>query len=47
MGGVNYRLDGFSEVVKGIRGRLRLLPPELGEAIAHGNAERSFAQLPR
>jgi hypothetical protein len=47
MGGVNDRLDGFSEVVKGIRAWLRLLPPDLGEAIAHGNAERFFAQLPR
>lgn len=47
IGGVNDRLDGFSEVVKGIRAWLRLLPPDLGEAIAHGNAERFFAQLPR
>lgn len=47
MGGVNDRLDGFSEVVKGIRAWMRLLPPDLGEAIAHGNAERFFAQLPK
>jgi hypothetical protein len=47
MGGVNDRLDSFSEVVKAIRVWLQLLPPELGEAIAHGNAERFFAQLPR
>ena len=47
MGGVNDRFDGFSEVVKTIRGWLRLLPTDLGEAIAHGNAERFLAQLPR
>jgi hypothetical protein len=45
--GVNDRLDRFSEVVKGIRSWLRLLPSDVGEAIAHGNAERFVAQLPR
>jgi hypothetical protein len=45
--GVNDRLDGFSEVVKDIRRWLRLLPPDVGEAIAHGNAEAFLAQLPR
>ena len=46
-GGVNDRLDSFPQVVSDIRTWLKLLPPDLGEAIAHGNAERSFAQLPR
>lgn len=45
--GVNDRLDGYSEIVKGIRAWLRLLPSDVGEAIAHGNAERFLAQLPR
>jgi hypothetical protein len=45
--GVNARWDAFGEIVKGIRAWLRLLPPDVGEAIAHGNAERFFAQLPR
>jgi hypothetical protein len=45
--GLNDRLDGFAELIKSIRAWLRLLPPEVGEAIAHGNAERFLAQLPR
>lgn len=46
-GGVNDRLDSFSQVVNDIRTWLKLLPADLGEAIAHGNADRFFAQLPR
>lgn len=46
-GGVNDRLDSFPQVVNDIRAWLRLLPADLGEAIAHGNAERFFAQLPK
>jgi hypothetical protein len=47
IGGVDDRLDSYPQVVSDIRFWLKLLPPDLGEAIAHGNAERFFAKLPR
>jgi hypothetical protein len=46
-GGVNDRLDSYAQVVSDIRAWLKLLPADLGEAIAHGNADRFFAQLSR
>jgi len=46
-GGVNDRLDSYSQVVSDIRVWLKLLPPDLGEALAHRNAEGFFAKLAR
>jgi hypothetical protein len=43
----NERWDAYSDIVKGIRGWLMQLPEEARIAIAHGNAERFLAQLPR
>jgi hypothetical protein len=43
----NERWDAYSDIVKGIRGWLMQLPEEARIAIAHGNAERLLAQLPR
>jgi hypothetical protein len=43
----NERWDTYPEIVKGIRGWLAQLPPDVAEAIAYQNAERFIAQLPR
>lgn len=43
----NERWDTYPEIVKGIRGWLAQLPPDVAEAIAYKNAERFIAQLPR
>jgi hypothetical protein len=43
----NERWDAYAEIVGGIRAWLGQLPPEVAEAIAHGNAERFLAQVSR
>jgi hypothetical protein len=43
----NERWDTYPEIVRGIRGWLAQLPPDVAEAIAYRNAERFIAQLPR
>ena len=43
----NERWDTYGEIVKGIRGWLAQLPPDVAAAIAYRNAERFIAQLPR
>jgi hypothetical protein len=43
----NERWDAYAEIVRGIRGWLAQLPADVAQAIAHGNAERFLAQLPR
>lgn len=43
----NERWDAYADIVKGIRIWLGQLPPELGTAIAHGNADRFLDELPR
>src|SRR2546425_11232582 len=41
------RWGGYTQLVAGIRAWLGQLPADVAEAIAHGNAERFLAQLPR
>lgn len=43
----NERWDTYPEIVKGIRGWLSQLPPDVAEAIAYRNAERFIASLTR
>ncbi len=43
----NERWDTYADIVRGIRGWLAQLPADAAEAIAHRNAERFLAQLPR
>ena len=43
----NERWDAYAQIVGGIRTWLTQLPPDVAEAIAHGNAERFLAELPR
>ena len=43
----NERWDAYAQIVGGIRAWLVQLPPDVAEAIAHGNAERFLAQLSR
>src|SRR3989441_1512146 len=43
----NERWDVYTQLVAGIRAWLGQLPADVAEAIAHGNAERFLAQLPR
>jgi hypothetical protein len=43
----NERWDAYADIVNRIRGWLMQLPEEARVAIAHGNAERFLAQLPR
>jgi hypothetical protein len=43
----NERWDAYADIVRGIRAWLVQLPPDVAEAIAHRNAERFIAQLPR
>jgi hypothetical protein len=43
----NERWDAYPDIVRGIRGWLAQLPPDVAEAIAYRNAERFLAQLPR
>ena len=43
----NERWDAYAQIVGGIRAWLAQLPPDVAEAIAHGNAERFLAALPR
>jgi hypothetical protein len=43
----NERWDGYADIVNRIRSWLMQLPEETRIAIAHGNAERFLAQLPR
>jgi len=43
----NERWDAYAQIVSGIRTWLTQLPPDVADAIAHGNAERFLAQLPR
>ena len=41
----NERWDAYAQIVGGIRAWLGQLPPDVADAIAHGNAERFLAQL--
>ena len=43
----NERWDAYTQIVRGIRGWLAQLPPDVAEAIAYGNAERFLDELPR
>src|SRR5437870_5843171 len=43
----NERWDAYTQIVRGIRGWLARLPPDVAEAIAYGNAERFLDELPR
>jgi hypothetical protein len=43
----NERWDAYAQIIGGIRTWLSQLPPDVAEAIAHGNAERFLAQLSR
>ena len=43
----NERWDTYTQIVRGIRGWLAQLPPDVAEAIAYGNAERFLDELPR
>jgi hypothetical protein len=43
----NERWDLYPDIVNRLRGWLMQLPEETRVAIAHGNAERFVAQLPR
>jgi hypothetical protein len=43
----NERWDSYTQIVGGIRAWLAQLPPDVAEAIAHGNAEHFLAQLSR
>ena len=43
----NERWDAYTQIVGGIRAWLAQLPPDIAEAIAHGNAERFLAALSR
>ena len=43
----NERWDAYADIVRGIRTWLGQLPPDVADAIAHGNGERFLAALPR
>jgi amidohydrolase family protein len=43
----NERWDAYAQIVGGIRAWLAQLPPDVAEAIGHGNAERFLAALSR
>jgi hypothetical protein len=43
----NERWDAYAQIVAGIRSWLAQLPPDVADAIAHGNAERFVDELPR
>jgi hypothetical protein len=43
----NERWDAYADIVNRVRGWLMQLPDDAREAIAHKNAERFLAQLPR
>lgn len=43
----NDRWEMYADVIKEIRGWLKLLPADVAERIAHENAERFIAELPR
>ena len=43
----NERWDAYAQIVGGIRAWLAQLPPDVADAIAHGNADRFLIQLSR